>query len=172
MSYTELFTAVGTELIRGISGRLFTEEQIRSVTNHAVGKHLANFLPEPMEEQAARERVEEAREHIAKASNIISQLQIELGSQTKQLDLVLVELEEKKKLAHKYETLAKTSQEQFSALKSEMESALRQELIAQSEKGKGVRRLASAVIWLLTLIIGAALGTYFKETVALLQSYL
>lgn len=159
----ELFNAVGAELFKAISGRLFTETQIKAVASHAVGKYFSEFLPELKDERAARERVEEARDHIAKATHIIAQLQSELGSQTQQLDSVLKELEEKKQLAQTYGALAKTSQEQFAAFKLEMEDALRQELLAQSEKGKGIRRFASAMLWVITLVLGAALGTYFKD---------
>lgn len=122
-------------------------------------------MPEPKNDKAARERVEEARDHIAKATAIITHLQDELGSQTQQLDAVLKELEEKKQLAEQYGALAKTGQDQFSAFKNEMESALRQELTAQSEKGKGVRRVASAILWAVTLILGA----YLKDVIAWLR---
>jgi small-conductance mechanosensitive channel len=165
-----LLDAVTAELVRTLTGRLFTEAQIRTVTSHAVGKYFADLFPEPKDERAARARVEEARDHISKASSIISELQAELSSQTKQLDEVLTEIEEKKQLAQRYATLAQTSQEQFAAFKAEMEAVLRQELVAQSEKGKGMRRLASAVLWSLTLILGAALGAYFKDILAWLLS--
>lgn len=161
-----LITAVNTELIRAVTGRLFTDNQIRQVASHAVGRYFADLLPEPADERAARERVEEAQSHIAKASNIIGELQAELGTQTQQLNQVLAEIEEKKQLAMRYEALAKTGQEQFSAFKAEMEGALRQELLAQSNRGKTVRRIASALLWLVTLLLGAALGTYFKEVLA------
>lgn len=169
MHYPDFFNAISAEAIRTITGRLFTDAQIRQVATHAVGKYFADLMPEPADERAARKRVEEAQSHIEKASVIISQLQSELGSQTQQLDKVLLEIEEKKQLAMKYEALAKTGQEQFAAFKYEMEAALRQELVAQSEKGKTVRRLASGFLWLVTLVFGAALGTYFKEVLALLR---
>src|SRR5690606_29091650 len=106
----------------------------RNITSHAVGRYFADLFPEPREEREARARVEEARDHIAKASEIIGQLQAELGSQTTKLDAVLVELEEKKELASKYAALAQTSEQQFAAFKSEMEGVLRKELASQSEK--------------------------------------
>ncbi|MDX6385593.1 MAG: hypothetical protein QOK48_3166 [Blastocatellia bacterium] len=166
----EFINAISAELFRALTGRLFTEAQIRTVTSNAIGKYFADFFPEPKDERAARERVQEAQEHISKASAIITQLQTELGSQTQQLDSVLKELEDKKQLAQRYAALAETSQEQFAAFKAEMETVLRQELVAQSEKGKAMRRLASAVLWVVTLIIGAALGAYFKEVLAWLWS--
>ena len=51
-----------------------------------------------------------------------------------------------------------------------MEGALRQELLAQSEKDKRLRRFASAILWLVTLVLDAALGTYFKEVVHWLRT--
>jgi DNA repair ATPase RecN len=164
--FFDIFNAISAEFVRTVTGRLFTDAQIKQVAGHAVGKYLADLLPEPADQRAARERVEEARTHISKASQIIGQLQAELGTQTEQLDRVLAEIEEKKKLAERYEALARTGQDQFAAFKAEMEAALRQELASQSERGKTMRRLASAFLWLVTLILGAALGTYFKELVA------
>lgn len=169
MFHIDLFNAVGAELFKAVTGRLFTEAQIKSVSANAIGKYFADFLPEPKDERAARERVEEAREHIAKATQIIASLQSELGTQTQQLDAVLKELEEKKQLAQQYQALATAGQEQFAALRAQMEIALRQELLAQSEKGKRPRRVASAILWIVTLVLGAALGTYFKDVVQWLR---
>ena len=98
---TEVFSAISAELIRTVTGRLFTDAQIRQVAGHAVGKYFADLLPEPADERAARERVEEAQTHISRASEIITQLQSELGTQTQQLNRVLAEIEEKKKLAER-----------------------------------------------------------------------
>lgn len=170
MFYDDLFNALGSELSKAVTGRLFTDAQIKAVSANAVGKYFAEFLPEPKDERAARERVEEARDHIAKASQIITSLQSELGTQTQQLDAVLKELQEKKELAQQYQTLATVGQQQFAAFKAQMEGSLRQELLAQSEKGKRLRRVASAILWLITLVLGAALGTYFKEVVRWLQT--
>lgn len=161
-----LFNALSTEVIRAVTGRLFTDAEIRQVSTHAIGRYLSDFFPEPGSETAARERVEDARTHMAKASEIILQLQTELGSQTQQLDKILAEIEEKKQIAHRYETLAKTGKDQFDAFKLEMEAALRSELANQSEQGKTLRRFASAILWIITLVLGAALGTYFKEVLA------
>ena len=76
------------------------------------------------------------------------------------------EVEEKKQLAEKYQTLAQTNREAFEAFRLEMEGTLRNELIRQSEKGKGIRRMASFIVWLITLTLEAVLGTYFKDLTA------
>ncbi len=161
--YFEFINVISAEAIRTITGRLFTEGQIRQIAKHTVGQYFAEFLPVSADDRAARQRVEEARSHIEQASTIISQLQSELGSQTQQLDKVLAEIEEKKQLAMRYEVLANTGQEQFAAFRLEMEGALRQQLSDQAEKGKTGRRLASGFLWIITLVLGAALGTYFKD---------
>jgi hypothetical protein len=82
--------------------------------------------------------------------------------QAQQLDQIIRDIEEKKKQADHYAVLAKTNKEAFDAFKAEMEDTLRSELIAQAEKGKRVRQVVSFVIWLITLVLGAALGAYFN----------
>ena len=78
----ELLNAVSAELIRTATGRLFTDAQIRSVAGHAVGKYFTDLLPEPADDRSARERVEEAQTHIAKATEIIGHLQRNNWGQT------------------------------------------------------------------------------------------
>jgi hypothetical protein len=161
--FGKLFDAVAIELTRAVTGRLFNDEQIRAVSKSAFGKYFADWLPEPTDERTARERVEEARLHIGKASSIITQMQGELTQQSAQLDELLVQVEEKKKLAEQYGHLAATNQQQFAAFRMEMEEVLRHELVAQAEKGRRLRQTASFAIWLITLVLGAWLGTYFKD---------
>lgn len=153
------------ELIRSVTGQLFTEDQIKTLTKHAVGRHLAEFFPENENEKNARERVDEARIHITKASEIIGSMQHELELQTNQLDTLLTDIELKKIQANKFAELAATNEAKFSAFKEQMAESLRDELVACSNEGKKLRRAVSAVLWLLTLIAGAALGTYFKDIV-------
>jgi|SRR5208283_3668720 len=161
-----IVNAVSAELFRAITGKLFTEKQIRAVSSNAVGKYFVDWFPKVGADKTARERVEEARGHIASASAIITDMQTELSAQTGHLDNLLVEIEEKKKLAERYADLAATNQQQLAAFREEMEEVLRKELIAQSEKGKRLRQVVSVAIWLVTLVLGAALGTYFKEVSA------
>jgi hypothetical protein len=164
--FDTILNAVSAELFRAITGKLFTDDQIRAVSSNAVGKYFVEWLPKIGGDKVAHERVEEARGHIASASAIITDMQAELSAQTGHLDKLLVEIEEKKKLAERYADLAATNQQQVSAFRQEMEEALRKELVAQSEKGKRLRQAVSVALWLVTLFLGAALGTYFKEVSA------
>lgn len=154
---------VANALIRAITGRIFTEDQIKKITSDAIGKYFADLFPTPKEELVAKERFESARNHILSASTIIREMQQELEGQDKKLTNILQEIEEKKKLADHYQALAKTNQKEFQAFREEMEVALRKELIQQTERGKRLRQILSILIWLFTLIAGAALGTYFNQ---------
>lgn len=170
INFNTLIAQIYTELIRSLTGQLFTKDQISQITSHTIGKYFAEFFPESEREKKAQERVEEAKGHITEASAIIAEMQSDLESQTTQLDALLADIEEKKKLAEKYKELASTNQEKFAAFKEEMGASLREELGQQSEQGKTLRRISSIIIWLVTLLLGAALGAYFKDIVEWAQA--
>ena len=109
--------SVWTEIIRAITGQLFTKDQISQITSHAVGRYFSEFFPKPEREAKAKERVEEARKHIVQANNIITEIQSDLENQNVQLDALLVDIEEKKKLSEKYAQLAATNEEKFAAFR-------------------------------------------------------
>lgn len=159
--FTSLYGELTTEVIRLISGRLFTEKQIKEITSHAAGKYLADFFPEPEGEKIAKARVEEAKEHITLAGKIIHEMQSDLEVKTKNLDGLIKEIETKKELANRYAMLANTNKEQFDAFKQEIEETLRDELVKQSSEGKGLRRFVSFVIWSGTLAVGAIISHYY-----------
>lgn len=77
----------------------------------------------------------------------------------------------KNKLADRYQTLTETNKETFEAFRQEMEEALRRELTEQANQDKRLRQIASSIIWLVTLIVGAALGAYFKDIVAWIGTF-
>lgn len=92
-------------------------------------------------------------------------MQGNLESQNKNLAHILKEIEDKKKLAERYRTLAQTDQREFAAFREEMEEALRKELTKQATKGKRLRQAVSLFLWIVTLVTGAALGAYFTRIV-------
>ncbi len=152
-------------LMRALTGALYTDEQIKSITKGATGKYLKEFFPPTKDKIDAQNRVDAARNHIESASTIIRDMQDDLEAQDKQLNNLIDTIKEKKKLADRYQTLADTNKEAFDAFRTEMEEALRKELVEQANVGRRLRQAASAIIWLITLVAGAALGTYFKEIV-------
>ena len=149
--------------IRAITGVLYTDSQIKSITSGATGKYLKEFFPATKGESEASNRVDAARSHIESASTIIRDMQEDLEAQDIQLNDLLDTINEKKKLADRYQTLADTNKEAFEAFKIEMGEALRKELVEQANNGKRTRQLVSFILWGVTLVIGGALGTYFKE---------
>lgn len=166
MLYLESLTAeISKAIIRAISGRIFSAEEVRAITQHTIGKHFSEFFPRIIEESEVSQQVNEARHHIDEAGRIVAGMQTELESQSRQLDHILREVEEKKQVATRYEALAKTSRVAFAAFRQEMEDALREELTAQNEKGRNLRRTVSIGIWVLTLVGGAGLDAYFKDII-------
>ena len=155
-----------------LTSRWLTDEQIRTVSANVVGRYFSDWLPTPKEERDAAERVEAARIHISEASRIITGLRGDLDGQALQLNKIIEDIEQKKKTAEHYAVLAKTNQEAFAPIRAEMETAIREQLIAQASQGKRMRQFASVIVWLVTLVLGAALGAYFQPIVTAIRSWL
>jgi len=163
-------TEISQQVIRAITGRLFTKEQIDTIVRNSIGKHFADFFPTPDDEREAIERVAEAEAHIAKATDIVAKLQSDLNSRSAALRALLADIETKQKLAEHYATLASANEKQTAAIRAELEKVIRDELIAQGNKGRRLRQAASFIVWTLTLVIGAALGAYFLDIVEYIKS--
>lgn len=158
------FAGISNEVLRGVSrlltGKLLAPDQIQNISKSVVGKYFTDWLPK--EEVEAETRVEQARTHITEASRLIAGLQNDLEQQAQRLDLIQKEILEKQELVSRYSTLAEAKQETVAAFKTELEEALRKELVAQSEKGKQLRRLLGIILWIITLLLGAGLGAYVQ----------
>jgi len=163
---------IGQQVIRAVTGRLFTKEQVDAIVNNSIGKHFAEFFPTPEDQRDAIERVAEAEVHIAKATAIVAKLQTDLNSRSVALRALLVDIDEKQKLAEHYAALASANENQTAAIRAELEKAVRHELIVQTNKGKRLRQAASFIVWTVTLVAGAALGAYFLDIVKYIKSLL
>lgn len=150
-----------------VTGKVLSEEQIRSISKNTVGVYFADFFPTPKEEFEARKRVEMALAHINEASRIVLELQGELHDQENRLNQVILQIEEKKKVAEHYATLAQTNQQAFDAFKVELEETLRKQLRVEAERGKRLRQFISFVIGVITLILGA----YLPSIVNFIRAY-
>jgi hypothetical protein len=171
-----MLNSIIVEAIRVISqlvtGKLLTDEQIRSISGNIVGTYVSDWFPKPKEEHEASKRVEVARAHITEATRIILDLRTDLDNQATHLDQLVAQIAEKEKLAEHYATLAQTNQAAFAPLRAEMERVLREQLVAQANKGKRLRQALSFIAWIITLILGAALGVYFPAIVAAIKAAL
>ena len=160
---TTLSAEVVSQATRALTGQLFTEDQIKGITDHSVGKYFKELFPDNELDRTQHERIELAQSHIVEASSIMAGMRSELDAQKETLETLLGEIEEKKSTAEKYAQLAETNQGAVSAVRQEIELTLREELVRQSKAGRGTRRIASALLWVTSLILGAALGSYFRE---------
>jgi len=158
-------------LSRIITGRLLTEEQIGDLTGTVVGKYFTEWFPQPQDEIEAEKRVDSAKHHTAEATRIIGSIKEDLDSQADQLEKLSQEIDQKKSLAERYAAMASANQQTAEAFRAEVENALRRELSVQANRGKRLRQLASFTIWLVTLILGAALGAYFPQIVHWVKSF-
>lgn len=145
-----------------ITGQLFSEEEIERLSKHTIGKHFKELFPVNENDQDIGSRVNNAQKHIAAAGSIVSSLQQDLTKESENLDLILEDIKAKKIEFEKYQELAEIDKKKIDHLKAEMQTTLRNELTNQSNKGKWGRRF----LWVMTLLIGAALGAYFKDIVA------
>jgi hypothetical protein len=74
---------------RVLSGRLLTSDQIGAVTGNVVGQYFADWLGTPEDEREAAKRVEDAKDHLAKATRLISSLKTDLDAETRKLEEVV-----------------------------------------------------------------------------------
>lgn len=170
MLESKLLVDVTQILSRFATGTLLTERQIVNVTNNVVGKYFADWFPKAKDAIEAEKRVDEAKRHIAEANRLIGTLKADLDSQAEQLQKLSNEIDTKRNLAERYAALAATNLQNTAAFRAELEEALRRELTAQANRGKRLRQMVSFTVWLLTLILGAALGAYFPQVVNWLRT--
>lgn len=161
-----LYYELSIQIFRILTGQLFTQKQIKDITEHAVGRYFKDLFPETAYLDRS-EKIAIAQNNISTASNIIAELKLDLDAQVETLNQLLEEIKEKQDVAQQYEELAKTNKDAARAVRAEIENSIRHELEIQSNKNRNIRRISSIIIWLLTLIAGGALGAYFKDIVGL-----
>jgi hypothetical protein len=164
-----IYSELSIQIFRILTGRLLTKKQIKDITEHAVGRYFKDLFPETAHLDRS-EKIALAQENISTASNIIAELKLDLDAQVETLNQLIAEIKEKQDVALQYEELAKTNKDAARAVRAEIENSIRHELESQSNKNRKVRRISSIIIWLLTLILGGALGAYFKDIVGFVLS--
>lgn len=105
--------------------------------------------------------IDDARNHMAAAGAIFDQLKSELDQKSVDLDTLAKQVEEKKIEAVHFSNLAGVGEAAFASFRKEMEESVQQSLQTQAKNG----RLARITITIVTLIVGAGLGAYFKDLV-------
>lgn len=156
--WIDLFRAT----VQVLTSRWLSEDQIRGLSANIVGGYLSDWLPTPKQEREASSRVGAAQNHIAEASRIIAGLRTDLDGQAQHLNQLVKDIKEKKIAAVHYAALARINQETFAPMRVEMEAVIRDQLQKQANEGTRIRQIALAIVWLVTLVLGAALGATFS----------
>jgi len=162
LSYVDLLSS----LSQIVTGRLLSDTQIRRISSTLVGKMFTDWLAEPKDERAIKERVEAARDHIASATKILGDLKFELEEKSTQLDVLVANAEAQRRKAEEYSALAQANAVTVKAIRAQIEEAVRDELGAQAGHGRRLRQTVSITSWILSLLLGAALGAHWSKVEA------
>lgn len=92
MFFDQFINELSTQVIRSITGQLFTKDQIKQITKHSLGRYFEALLPEDEEELERAERLAAAQRHIESASKIMAEMRVELDAQTETLNRLLEEI--------------------------------------------------------------------------------
>ena len=166
LSYIDLLSS----LSQIITGRLLSDAQIRSISSTLVGKMFSGWLAEPKDERAVKERVEVARSHIASATQILGDLKVELEEKSNQLDALVTNAEMQRRKAEEYSALAQANAATVKAIRAQIEEAVRDELGTQARRGRRLRQVVSITSWIVSLLLGAALGAHWNKVEAWILS--
>jgi hypothetical protein len=146
-----------------ITGKLLTDSQIQSISSNLVGRFVADWLPEPKSQREAKQKVEKVRDYLAEATKIVSELKEEIDHRVTELESLVGEVEEKRKKVEEYTALIEAGEPAIRAIRGPLEESVRKELEAQAKKGRGTRLLVNLLAWLITLVLGAALGAHWSS---------
>ena len=103
INFAGIFVELFAQVTKAVTGQLFTDEQIKRMTSHSVGKYFSDLFPDDENEATQRERIETAHNHIVKATSIMSDMRTELDAQKETLETLLSEIDDKKSTAERYE---------------------------------------------------------------------
>ncbi len=85
MIVQSLFNELFIQILRTLTGQLFTKEQIRQITQHSLGRYLAELFPEDEKALDRAQRLSAAKQHMESAARIMSEMRLELDAQTETL---------------------------------------------------------------------------------------
>lgn len=162
ISVYALASSISQEVIRLLTGRLLSEEQISKLSDGAFAPLLKTYLPAKRDRRDLSAKVEAALGHMDAAGQIIEELQKELELKKADLDSVSVDLKAKQQLVQDQEAALKVSEEQLKGMRGVFTNAIR----AEANRGARTRRLVALLMWLITLLAGAWAGANYQSWVA------
>jgi hypothetical protein len=152
-----------SSLSQVVTGRILTDTQIRSISSSLVGQLFSDWLAEPKDQREIRQRVDAARDHMANATRILADLKSELDEKSSQLDKLAADVEAQRKKAEEYSILAQANASTVQAIRTQIEASVRQELENQTKRGRKLRQAISVSSWVISLLVGAALGAHWTK---------
>jgi hypothetical protein len=66
LDLTTITAVIAVEIVRLLTGRLFTKDEISKITSHTIGRYLTELFPKIEEGKGVEDRVSEAQAHISK----------------------------------------------------------------------------------------------------------
>lgn len=143
------------EISRQLIGTSIAPILATDAITKVVAEVLRDFMSAERRAPTISDRAADATKALTHASQIIGELETELANHKNRLDEVVVQIETKRMEANHWANLASFNEQQVAALTAEVERRLREQIRAEQKRNIGWRRVATFVIWLITLILGA-----------------
>lgn len=147
------------DVLRGVTA---TQVILGPVLGDVVNQVVRDLLARPQAEDDIRARAAAASNHLAEAGAILSELQRELTSRNDELSQLLASIEERREEAEHWKKLASVNEDLAQSLTREIERRVREQMRLELERNKTIRRIASFLVWLLTLFLGAIIGVWVQ----------
>jgi uncharacterized membrane protein required for colicin V production len=135
---------------------------ISILVRNAVMDVTSEWLGKPKSTNMAARAVT-VRNHLEEANFIISSIEKELEAQAGRLTQLTEDIEEKKRDAAHWETLASANEELAQALAVEVEHRVRDQIRIELNKGKEMRFVRGLIFFFINVIIGALAGYFIPK---------
>jgi len=115
------------------------------------------------EQDDIRRRAAQASQYLSEAGQILSELQGELEQRNRELEALLAEIDFKRAEAEHWEEIAKMNERLASALTTEIERRVREQLRKELDRNKTRRQVVAAIMWVITLFAGGIVGAIIQQ---------
>jgi NADH dehydrogenase/NADH:ubiquinone oxidoreductase subunit G len=144
---------------------LISESEITDIASDVVVEFIGKrFLGLTKEEQDdVRKRAQAASQYLTEASKVLTELQDTLNKRSKELDLLMNEIDAKRTEAEHWQEMATVNEELAQALTKEIEKRVQKQIRAELDRNKTKRQIVAAIMWIVTLIAGGVVGVIFQQ---------
>ncbi len=157
---------IGNATIGILSPMELSESAITNIASDVlvefIEKRLLGLNLTKEEQDDFRKRAQIASKHLTDASNVLTELQDVLNKRTKDLDLLLSEIDTKRIEAEHWQEIASVNEGLAQALTKEIEKRVQQQIRAELDRNKTRKQLLGIIGWIFTLIISGFVGAYIQ----------